>query len=196
MRRVLQAAGAVLIVVASGCSSARVHPAVPTASTLPAPNPDVIPPVITAAYVNAVFTVLNHINGNATRSLFRSNSVTPTVSIQLRAIFNSPLFGQEMRNASASLSLPRSNLRQPLGDIVTTVVRLISATPKCIFVETTSSFTAVLVKPSGPASSEYWALQPKQPGIDPGRTNPTPWALSFNADYLTPTPIPDQCGVL
>ena len=43
-----------------------------TQASLPAsttPNPDVIPPVITVAYVNAVFAVLNHINGNAARSL-------------------------------------------------------------------------------------------------------------------------------
>ena len=45
-----------------------------TQASLPAsttPNPDVIPPMITVAYVNAVFAVLNHLNGNAVRALCR-----------------------------------------------------------------------------------------------------------------------------
>ena len=37
--------------------------------TTAGPNPDVIPPVITAAYVNAVFAVLNHVYGDATRTI-------------------------------------------------------------------------------------------------------------------------------
>jgi hypothetical protein len=180
--------------VSAGCSAAHHGADASTTSTTQAgPNPDVVPAVITPAYVDAVFVVLNRDFGNATRTLFQAGAVTGTVTGDLRAIFAHPLYEQEVGNAGASLKLPQSNLRHPPGDIVTMVTRLFSASSSCVFVQTRSDFSAVLVKPSAPAASEYWALQPKQASTDPRHINPTPWALSFNADYLTPTTIPDQC---
>jgi hypothetical protein len=183
-----------VMAVLAGCSSGR-HTAAPTTTTAQtaSPNPDVVPAVITPAYVDAVFRVLNHVYGNATRELFQSRAVTPIVQTDLRAIFNNPLYGQELQNARDSLGTPPSSLRQPLGDVITTVVKMISASPECVFVQTSSDFTAVLAKPTTPAAAEYWVLRPKDTAADPNRLNPTAWALTFNADYLSPTSIPNQC---
>ncbi len=197
-RRFLALCAAVALLVA-GCSSGH-HAAAPTTTTLPpghtagSPNPDVIPPVITPAYVNAVFAALNHVDGDATRQMVSSGSVTPRAQADLRAIYNDPLFTQELRIAEQSLKAGTRGVRRPPGDVVTTVSKMISATPTCIFVATTSDFSAVLVNPGTPAASEYWVLRPKQRNGDPRKLNPTPWALAFNADYLTPTTIPDQCS--
>ena len=194
-RRILVLSVAVVAVVASACSSGGHHsaPGTTTSTTASAgPNPDVIPSVITPAYVDAVFRVLNHIKGDATRELFAADAVDEKVRDDLRALFTDPLFAQEMANASASLKVNRSTLRQPIGDVLTHVRRVVSASSTCIFVETTSDFSAVDVRP-GRAASEYWALVPKPPTNDPELLNRTPWALSFNADYLTPTSVPDQC---
>jgi hypothetical protein len=199
---------ALLALVLAACSG-KSHDAAPTTSTPPppttaattqaslpdntTPNPDVIPPVITVAYVNAVFAVLNHLNGDAVRALVASRQVTPTVKLYLRAAYNDPLYAEEVKIAQQSIDGDLSNVRQPPGDIVTTVERLVSASPTCIFAETRSEFSQVLVRPGSPAAAEYFSLTPKHEANDPRDLNSTPWGFTFNADYQAPTAIPSQC---
>jgi hypothetical protein len=172
-------------------TSATVQVTPPTTALV---NPDVIPPVITAAYVNAVFAVLNHINGDAVRALVASKQVTPTVRLYLRAAYNDPLYAEEITIAQQSIDGNLSNVRSPPGDILTRVERLISATPTCIFAETQSDFSNVVRGSAPPAASEYFSLSLKELANDPHRVNRTPWEFSFNADYQTPKSIPSQCA--
>jgi hypothetical protein len=201
MRRMLVALGTAVVIAFTACSSGS-HQATPTTlpAATPAPtaattaiNPDVIPPVITVAYVNAVFAVLNHINGDVSRNLITDDRVTVQDKTYLRAIYDNPLYGQEVVIAQQSLGENLQNVRHPPGDVITRVRRLLSASHSCVFVETQSNFSSVLIDPGPPAASEYFELAPKQPGIDPQHLNPTPWALRFNASYVTPTTITDQC---
>jgi hypothetical protein len=187
-----------LTAMVAACSShhhnaARATTVPSTAPTTTVPDPDVVPAVITPAYVNAVFAVLNHINGNASRSLVSSGELTGQVRSDLRAIYNDPLYTQEITIAQQSLSQSLDNVRRPPGDIVTSVERLISATPTCVFVETESDYSAVLVEPGHPSASEFFKLSPKSQIMDPENLNPTPWSISFNAAFLTPTSVPNQC---
>jgi hypothetical protein len=163
------------------------------APTSASPNPDVIPPVITVAYVNAVFAVLNHVYGNATRSLRASHAITASAKEDLRAIFNDPLYSTQVQAATLSLKGAINNVRPDAGDGSTVVTKLLNATPSCVFAETRTDLSAVLVHPTPSAASEYYKLAPKQPSADPHDLNPTPWAFSFNAAYLTPTTLSNQC---
>lgn len=195
-RRILVLSVAVVAVVASACSSGGHHSAAGTTTSTTAsagPNPDVIPSVITPAYVDAVFRVLNHINGNATRSLLASKSMTSSVRADLRAIFAGPLYLKEVQLDQTSIKGSLANVRQPPGDVTTQVVRLIHVTGRCIFVAVTENYGAVLYKPGPPPSSGYWGLQPKVASSDPEHLNPTGWSFFFNAVYKTPTSVPDQC---
>lgn len=196
MRRRFLALAAVVGILA-GCSGSGHHSGTPPTSasrqTAASPNPDVIPPEITPAYVNAVFDVLNHINGNAVRALLAAGSVTPTVQQDLRAIYSPPLYSVELNVFQNGLTQGRSNLRRPVGDRRTTVSRLLAAVPSCIFVETTSDLSAVELRPTAHAASEYWELQRKAASQDPQGLNPTPWSLSYNQDYSSPTSVPDPC---
>ena len=196
MRRRFLALGAVAVILVSGCSSGGHHASGATTSSAvgASPHPDVIPAVITPAYVNAVFRVLEHIDGDASRALIASDAVTPGVLADVRAIYNDPLYAQEVQIAQESVHGDLANVRHPPGDVRITVLSLISASRSCIFVKTASDYSAVLRQPGPPVASEYWALKPKQAGGDPGHLNPTPWALSFNVDYKTATSIPDQCA--
>jgi hypothetical protein len=182
-----------LAAVGSACSGGSGH-ASPTTSTTVAPNPDIVPQVITADYVNAVFKVLNHLDGDVTRSLVADKSITPQDYAILRAIYNDPLYNEEVKIAQQSLQQDTSNVRKPPGDRLTTVVELIDTSPTCLFVETRSTYDDVLIHPTPPAASEYWALKPKQPNADSNQLDPTPWALAFNVTYMTPQSIPDQCS--
>jgi hypothetical protein len=195
MRRRILAVGAALVGLASACSASH-HAAPPsstTSSTAAGPNPDVVPSVITPAYVNAVFAALEHVNGNAVRAMVSSGALTPGVLADLRAIYNDPLYGQEVKIARESLAGGASNVIRPPGDVRVAVVRLISSTPTCIFVQTSDDYSRVLQSPGPPPGSGYWGLDRKVASNDPTGVNTTPWALFFNAVYLKPTSIPDQC---
>jgi hypothetical protein len=193
MRRRVWVLGVVVLLFAvSACSGGGKKDARPPA--IPGPNPDVIPAVITPAYVNAVFKVLNHIDGDATRLLAVQRVITPAVQTDYRAIYNDPMYASELAAASESIQQGViKNVRTDAGDAVTTVVRLISASPRCIFVETATDLSAVFVEPRPSPASEYYELSPKQHGADPEHLNPTPWAISFNAAYLQPTEVASRC---
>ncbi|MBO0747978.1 MAG: hypothetical protein J2O47_06500, partial [Acidimicrobiaceae bacterium] len=105
------------------------------APTTTAPDPEVVPAVITPAYVNAVFAVLNHIWDNSLRAELTAANVTPQAIADLRAIFNDPLFDQELKIATQELPSGILNVRHPPGDQVTTVIRLLSSSSTCIFVK-------------------------------------------------------------
>lgn len=148
------------------------------APTTTVPNPDVVPAVITPAYVNSVFVVLNHIWGNSLRAEVASGKVTPAVLADLRAVFNDPLYSQEVEGANQALS-QLANVRNPPGDPAETVIQLISASPSCIFVKSKSNVAAV-VKTLPPQGYDYYELVPKQSNADPRRLNTTPWALAYD----------------
>ncbi len=194
MRRRFLVVSAGLVWLTAACSSGH-HVAATTTSTTdaPSPNPYVVPAVITPAYVDAVFKVLNHINGNAVRALIQAGTMTPAVSAEIRAIYGDPLFAIEMRVFQQGLSQDTSNLRRPPGDRITTVQSLIADSPSCIFVKTVSDLTAVELRPTAQVAAEYWVLKPKLPMNDPNHVNPTPWALTYNQDFETATSVPNQC---
>lgn len=184
-RRMLGTLLALVGLMAGSCSSAHK----PTAK----PDPYAIPPLITASYVNSVFAALNHINGDVSRLLVADDGLSESALTDLRAVYNDPLYSKEVAIARQSLSY-LANVRRPPGDVVTTVSRMVFASPRCIFVSTASDYSAVAISPGRRAADEYWELQPKAPGNDPSDINPTPWALAFNADYLTPTTLRNQCA--
>lgn len=196
MRHRFLAPLAALSMLAAACSGSVRHAAVATTAPAPrayAPNPDVIPPVITPAYVNAVFAVLNHINGNATRLIIAADEVTPRALSELRSIYSPALLAVEIKVFKSGLTDGLPNLRSPVGDRVTTVVSIVSASPQCIFVETSSSLSAVERVPTASPADEYWELVPKQADQAIGGLNPTPWSLANNRDYLKPTKMADSC---
>jgi hypothetical protein len=163
-----------------------------TPTTLPVINPDVVPTVITPAYVNAVFKVLNHLYGNALRLDLQTVNIPPQSVADLRAIYNDPLYGQELTIASQTLTGNLSNVRMPPGDQVTQVTKVISATPACIFVAATTSVAKVVFNQPMP-NYEYFELRPKQVGADPQGLNLTPWAISAAVIFSVPTPEADPC---
>lgn len=195
MRRLL-ALGVAGWLVAAGCSSASHHDSAPSTTTTTVPNPDgPVPTVITPAYVDAVFVVLNHVYGDATRALHVAHSVTPLVVADLRAVFSDPLFTAQVQSANAALKdAGLSNVKADPGDTRTLVERLITGQARCIFVEVSSNFAAIDIHPVPPPASDYYELQPKVSANDPRHLNDTPWAISIEETFSTPTSAPSTCG--
>lgn len=194
MRRKILALGmASLLVVVSACSSGG-HKYVHPIGTVPGPNPDVVPAVITPAYVDAVFRVLNHINGNAARLIAGERQITSAAKEELRAIFADPVYADQVQAAQVSIAQGViQNVNPAGGDAQTSVIHLISATSRCIFVETSTDLSSLLRTPTPKPASEYYELSPKQQRNDPSHINPTPWAISFNAAFESTTSIPSRC---
>ncbi|MGI8493189.1 MAG: hypothetical protein ACR2KC_06825 [Acidimicrobiales bacterium] len=211
MKRIPFALFVLVWIVATGCGGGASHQAAPASATSPfshpssavvaafptsttaVPNPAVIPPVIDANYVNAVFRQLNHIIGDVTRLDLAADAVPKQSATDLRAAFNDPWFNRELTLASESLVEDTSNVRRPPGDRVTSVRQLVSAGPRCIFAQTVTDYSPVLIRPAPPAASEYYMLTPKLPGNDPEGVNSTPWAIAYNRVYTTPTQVPSTC---
>lgn len=211
MRREALVLGAAMLLCAA-CSSAG-RSSAPSASTsaasgtvtttsLPATttslpggiNPDAIPRVITIPYVDAVFKVLEHLEGDVSRSLLAAGRLTPTATSYLRSIFNDPLYAKEVTISQQSIAGNTSNVRRPPGDVVLKVVDLISASPTCIFASTSADYSAVLIKPETPPASTYYGLSLKEAHAVDSQLNPTPWAFFFNAVFVNPVSVPDQCA--
>jgi uncharacterized lipoprotein len=164
----------------------------PTTTTT-VPNPDGVPAVITPAYVNAVFKVLDHVLGNSLRLDLATTNVPPAALADLRAVFNDPLYAEEKKIAIEEFTTDLTNVRMPPGDDINTVVRLISTSPVCIFVQTTLNVSKVVYK-LPPPGFDYYELQLKQAGDDPGNLNPTPWALTYELYFRgTPPSVQDRC---
>jgi hypothetical protein len=157
------------------------------------PNPDIIPPVITVTYVNAVLKTLFHVYGNATRTLATTRQVSTDVKADLRSIYNDPAYEQQLAAAQLSLRGVINNVRGDAGDPITVVKRLVSESSRCIFFEASTNLSLVLIHPTPAAASEYYELAPKDAGNDPLHLNPTPWAVSYNVAFLTPTTVPSRC---
>jgi hypothetical protein len=202
MRRRVLALGSAAALILGACSSSSHRVAPATSSTVPsttaitqaaAPNPDVIPAVITPAYLDAVLVVLNHVYGDATRALRISHAITPQVKENLRSIFAEPLYDQQIQAATLSLKGPIANVRRNSGDGTTVVVHLISASPYCVFMQTSTDLSQVLVHPTPKAASEYYELAPKDARNDPTRLNTTPWVFAYNSAFLKPTSVQNPC---
>jgi hypothetical protein len=201
MRHAFLALGAAAVLSAASCSSGSPRASIPATTVAPltttttAPDPDVIPPVITPAYVNAVFVVLNHLASNASRLLATDRAVTPEVKSDLRAAFNDPVYAQQVQMAQqALLQGVVNNVKLSGGDPVTVVLRLMTATPGCIFAETRTNFSPIEIHATPTPASEYYELRPKQRGADPMHLNPTPWAISREEAFLTPTSVVSTCA--
>lgn len=194
MRRRFLALAAATSILAAGCSGST-HRASPstTGSSPSTPNPDVVPAVITPAYVNAVFVVLNRIAGDAARAEIAADAVTPGVIQDLQSIFSPPLYSIELKAYQAGLKQDISNRRDPIGNAITRVQKLIGTTSSCIFVETVTDLSSVEKAPTAALVSEYWELQRKSYSQDPLYLNSTPWAASFDQAYLSPTTLKSPC---
>lgn len=165
----------------------------PTTTT--APDPDVVPAVITPAYVNAVFAVLNHVYGNAVRLMVATHKIPVQATVELRAIFADPEYATELKIFSFELHQNPQGLKHPPGDEVTRVIRILSSSTSCIYIQTSTDYSAVVVKPQRATGPEFYGLELKPNSIDPHHLNDSKWAIFFNESFRSSNPPPaDPCS--
>jgi len=183
MRRVLLALAVLLTIPAcSGGSDAASVPA-----TIPAAKGE------EAATVNRVLAALDGVMGDLQRILMRERRITPEVTDRLRAIYAGPELLNHIDAFRADVANGLAAYKDPPGNRVSTVSRLITASPICVFAEVTRDYAPVTSGPPPPPSSLFVVLVAKAEADDPRQLNPTPWTMLYDGVQNDGTQPEDIC---
>jgi hypothetical protein len=169
----------------------------PTLATVPAPttttNPYAVPAVIDAAYVNRVLASLDALLGDVLRIVKRTNTIPQEAYDRLKAVYIEPEFLQ-LRIDSFQRDIREGfrGYRPDPGNKASTVLRILTTRPSCIFVEVRRDYSAVGL--NARTSTEWVALTKHDPSRDPSRYNATPWAMTYDGFPPDRSQPPDPCA--
>ena len=137
-----------------------------------------VPDEITVEYVQAVMDELDRRFGDLFRMYVEAEGPTQETQDLLTALFAEPEFTR-LREGLGQLAAERfEGVRRPPGDPETEVVKLLTASPSCVFVETNRDLDAVLEGPSTDDIAVTWiGLVPKDTSAPTASLNPTAWTL-------------------
>lgn len=170
MRRVILALAFMLVIPA--CSDKR-GPAAAAPTIPPAEGQE-------AATVNRILLGLDGVMGDAQRVLVRERRITSEVTDRLRAIYAGPELLNHIDAFRKDVADGLTAYKDPPGNRVTTVSRLITVSPICVFAEVTRDYAPVTAGPAPRPSSLFVVLVTKTEADDPGQLNPTPWTMLYD----------------
>lgn len=159
-------------------------------STTPAPAGE---GAAEAATVDRILAGLDGVMGDAQRTLMRDRRITPEVTDRLRAIYVGPELLNQIDAFRADVGNGLVGIKDPPGNRVTTVSRLITVSPICIFVEVSRDYSPVTAGAAPRPSKLYVVLVTKEESDDPGRLNPTPWAMLYDGIQTDGSQPGDVC---
>ena len=194
-RRSLVAGLATMAAVLAGCGGSS-EPVVP-AATLPqgttTTNPYAVPPVIDEAYVNRVLAGLDKAFGDITRIVVETRTVPPEVVQRLDALYVGGLVQFQIDVFQFKLLGGLKGYKRPPGDPHSIVTNLISVQPNCVFAQISKDASLVVESSDVQFSTQWIALVPADPMLDPNEFNPTPWALLYEGFLSDLSQPEDPC---
>jgi hypothetical protein len=174
-----------LTLVLGACSSGGASAPPPTAA--PAAGAE------EAATIDRILAGLDGVMGDLQRILVRERRITPEVTERLRAIYVGPELLNQIDAFRADVANGLVGMRNPPGNRVTTVSRLITVSPICIFVEVMRDYAPVTEGAAPRPASLYVVLVTKSEGDDPRQLNPTPWAMLYDGVQVDGSQPEDVC---
>ena len=170
-----------------------------TVATEPLPttttNPYAVPAVIDVAYINRVLAGLDAVRGNTLRIVIRTNTIPPEAYDQVKALYTNPAPMQETIDGYQRGIRERFvNYKPDPGNRISTVARIVTTQPTCIFVQVKRDYSAVSLNPTGDFQTQWVGLRPLDQARDPHGYNPTSWAYvydGFEPDRSQPS---DPCA--
>lgn len=175
---------------ASTTTEAPTTTAAETTTTTSAPDPFTVPddPTdIDEAYVEAVLTELERINGDALR-LAISEGLSPAVSDLLLSIYEPELGADQIDLLARSASEGFLSIRRPPGDVAVKVAVVHSGTVGCISVDASYDFSPV----SENGETDLPLRVELRPQLAGHASNATPWVY-FLRDALEGE-LPSPCA--
>ena len=145
------------------------------------------------AAIDRILAGLDGVMGDVQRILVREGRITPEVTERLRAIYVGPELLNQIDAFRADVANGLVGMKNPPGNRVTTVSRLITVSPICIFVEVTRDYAPVTQGAAPRPASLYVVLVTKSEGDDPRQINPTPWAMLYDGVQVDGSQPEDVC---
>ena len=137
-----------------------------------------VPAVIDAAYVEKVMAALDHVYGDAIRTLARERKLTQEFLDRLAAIYGDRFFRLAQDAWAQELSSGLSGVRPVPGDPRSTVTTVTVARADCIVAPAMRDFSAIRTSNPPPPPQRFIGLVPRADA----RTalNPTGWVLAYD----------------
>lgn len=132
------------------------------------------------ADVNHILTGLDGVMGDLQRILVRDRALTPEVTDRLKAIYTGPELLNQIDAFRADVDSGLVGYKPNPGNRVTTVSRLITVSPICMFVEVQRDYSPLTVGISSKPATLYVVLVNKDEADDPKHLNPTPWTMIYD----------------
>ena len=176
----------VLVLLCAACSST----SSPATSPAPAPAGE---GGEQAATVDRILAGLDGVMGDAQRTLMRERRITPAVTDRLQSIYVGPELLNQLDAFRADVGNGLVGIKDPPGNRVTTVSRLITVSPICIFVEVSRDYSPATAGAAPRPSQLYVVLVSKDEVDDPQALNPTPWAMLYDGVQTDGTQPEDIC---
>lgn len=142
--------------------------------------------------MNQVLAALDGVMGDLQRILVRERRITPEVTDRLQAIYTGPELLNQIDAFRADVANGLSGYKAVPGNRVTTVSRLITVSPICVFAEVVRDYSPI-AEGAPPPRSLYVVLVEKHEADDPHRLNPTPWAMLYDGVQADGSQPDDIC---
>ena len=142
------------------------------------------------AYLNAVLAALDEVDGQAIRMIYATKRFTPEAADLVNAIYSDEETDRRANGwVSALVEDPElRSIRPDPGNRRSTVSRIITSSPACVWMAVERDHALDSVDPE-PPRTEYVALRPLDRSNDPKGKNPTAWMITsdgFNPDGVEP----------
>ena len=185
MRVVKRAFLSLAVLLCAACSGGSAPPA-----AAPPPTGDGGQEVAT---VTGILAGLDGVMGDAQRLLMRERRITPQVTDRLQAIYVGPELFNQIDAFRADVANGLVGIKDPPANRVTTVSRLITVSPICIFVEVLRDYSPATAGAAPRPSTLYVVLVTKTEADDPAKLNPTPWAMLYDGVQTDGSQPEDVC---
>ncbi len=145
------------------------------------------------AAVNQALAGLDAVMGDLQRVLVKERRITTEVTDRLQAIYTGPEILNQIDAFRADVANGLTGYKNPPGNRVTTVSRLITASPICVFAEVNRDYAPVTEGLAPRPASLYVILVDKAEADDPRQLNPTPWAMLYDGVQADGSQPEDVC---
>lgn len=146
-----------------------------------------------AVVVDRVLAGLDGVMGDAQRILAKERRITPEVTDRLKSIYVGPELLNQIDAFRADVDSGLAGLKNPPGNRVTKVSRLITVSSICVFAEVLRDYGPATAGAAPPPASMYVVLVTKDEADDPRQLNPTPWALLYDGVQVDGAQPEDVC---
>jgi hypothetical protein len=164
-----------------------------TVPTVP-PDPFAVPPVIDEAYVNRVLAGLDQADGDVVRLVVATKTIPLEAIDRLKTLYvEDALLQFQVDLLQDALFVNFSGLKIPPGDTKTTVAKLISVRPTCIFAEVLSDAGDVAIRPNPDLNRQWFGIVPLDPDKQRLEYNRTSWAFIYKGFQRNLSAPSDPC---